>query len=89
MLSRGKFGELHPTKRKEGRSQKFQREERRTDQLTGAVTSWLPVSFRLPENHSPTRLADSPPVYWEIEARGRGAGADYQAYFLVPVYKNT
>jgi len=56
-------------------------------QLAGAATSYLPVSFRLPEGQPSTRLTDSPPTYWEIEARGKARGAEYEAYFLVPVYK--
>ena len=56
------------------------------NQLVGAATSYLPVSFHLPEGQPATRLADAPPTYWEIEARGKARGADYEAYFLVPVY---
>jgi hypothetical protein len=53
------------------------------EQLLGVASSYLPISFRLPDSKSPTRLADTPPTYWEIEARG----GDYQAYFLIPVYR--
>lgn len=52
------------------------------EQLVGAASSYLPISFRLPENQPSTRLTDTPPTYWEIEARG----GDYEAYFLIPVY---
>jgi len=52
-------------------------------QLASAGGSGLPVSFRIPQDQPATRLCDAPPTYWEIEARG----ADYEAYFLVPVYK--
>jgi hypothetical protein len=31
----------------------------------------------------------STPTYWEIEARGQAKGADYEAYFLIPVYKSS
>jgi len=55
-------------------------------QFAGAATSSLPFSFRLPHDQSPTCLTDTPPTYWEIEARGKASGADYEAYFLVPVY---
>ena len=57
------------------------------EQLAGAANSYLPVSFRLPTEQPTSRLADTPPTYWEIEARGKARGADYQAYFLVPVYR--
>jgi hypothetical protein len=53
------------------------------EQLIGAASSYLPISFRLPENQPTTRLTDTPPTYWEIEARG----GDYQAYFLIPAYR--
>jgi hypothetical protein len=53
------------------------------DQLIGAASSYLPISFRLPDNQPATRLSDTPPTYWEIEARG----GDYEAYFLIPVYR--
>jgi hypothetical protein len=47
----------------------------------------LPVEFRLPQDQPPTTLAGTPPTYWEIEARGKARSGDYEAYFLVPVYK--
>jgi hypothetical protein len=56
-------------------------------QLAGAASSGLPVSFRIPQQQPATRLSDAPPTYWQIEARGKASGADYEAYFLVPVYK--
>jgi hypothetical protein len=56
-------------------------------QLAGAASSYLPISFRVPEDQPITHLSDTPPTYWEIEARGKARGADYEAYFLVPVYK--
>ena len=56
------------------------------EQLAGASSSYLPISFRLPENQPVTRLADTPPIYWEIEALGKAKGTKYQAYFLLPVY---
>jgi hypothetical protein len=56
-------------------------------QLTGASSSYLPISFRLPENQLVTRLSDAPPTYWELEACGKASGVDYQAYFLLPVYR--
>jgi hypothetical protein len=53
------------------------------EQLVGAAHSYLPISFRLPDNQPTNHLADTPPTYWEIEARG----GDYEAYFLIPVYR--
>ena len=49
--------------------------------------SGVPVSFRIPQEQPVTRLSDAPPTYWEIEARGKGRSADYEAYFLIPVYQ--
>jgi len=56
------------------------------DQLAGASSSYLPISFRVPADRPATRLSDTPPTYWEIEARGNSSTATYEAYFLVPVY---
>ncbi len=57
------------------------------DQLMGAGSSYVTISFRLPENQPCTSLSTAPPTYWEMEAQGKARGVDYQAYFLVPVYK--
>jgi hypothetical protein len=59
------------------------------EQLAGAAGAYLPISFRLPENQPSTRLSYTPPTYWEIEVRGKARGADYEAYFLLPVYKSS
>jgi len=56
-------------------------------QLANCIGAEIPVEFRLPADKLPTTLAATPPTYWQIEARGRGRGANYEAYFLVPVYK--
>ena len=56
-------------------------------QLASAGGTGLAVSFRIPQEQPVTRLSDAPPTYWEIEARGKGRGADYEAYFLIPVYQ--
>jgi len=56
-------------------------------QLTVASDSGLPLSFAIPVNQPTSRLSATPPTYWEIEARGKSRGADYEAYFLIPVYK--
>ena len=56
-------------------------------QLNAASDSGLPLSFPIPFNQPTSRLSATPPTYWEIEARGKSRGADYEAYFLVPVYK--
>jgi hypothetical protein len=57
------------------------------DRLANFVGAEIPVEFRLPADKQTTSLADTPPTYWQIEASGEARGADYQAYFLVPVYK--
>jgi hypothetical protein len=56
------------------------------DQLAGLAGGDLPLEFSLPANQHVTLLAGAPPTYWEIEAKGTARGADYEAYFLVPVY---
>ncbi|HUL35025.1 MAG TPA: hypothetical protein VL128_14160 [Candidatus Eisenbacteria bacterium] len=55
--------------------------------LANFVGADIPVEFRVPADKLPTTLDDAPPTYWSIEARGEAPGADYEAYFLVPVYK--
>jgi hypothetical protein len=57
------------------------------DRLANFVGAEIPVEFRLPADKLTTSLADTPPTYWQIEAKGEARGADYQAYFLVPAYK--
>ena len=57
-------------------------------QFGGTANSPLPVFFHLPNNQPASQLSNTPPIYWEIEARGTARGADYEAYFLLPVYKN-
>jgi hypothetical protein len=54
--------------------------------LANFVGAEIPVEFRVPADKLPTTLAATPPTYWAIEARGEAPGADYEAYFLVPVY---
>lgn len=45
------------------------------------------LEFDLPPNPEfTTRLADRPPVYWELEASAETPGVDYHAVFLIPVY---
>jgi len=55
--------------------------------LANFVGAEIPVEFRLPADKLPSTLAATPPTYWQIEARGEAQGADYEAYFFVPVYK--
>ena len=57
------------------------------DSLGSLQGADIPIEFALPAGKQSTLLAEPPPTYWEIEARGSAKGADYQAYFLVPVYK--
>jgi len=59
------------------------------EQLASFAGGFIPVQFPLPADKPGCQLANTPPVYWEIEARGtRGNAKDpaYQAYFLIPVY---
>lgn len=46
----------------------------------------VPIEFPLPAEQAGTELSAAPPTYWEIEVRGRARGADYEAFFLVPIY---
>jgi len=57
------------------------------DRLTGLAGNDIPIEFRLPADEPATNLAATPPTYWEIEAKGKAKGVDYEAVFLVPVYK--
>lgn len=57
--------------------------------LASLVGGQIPVEFRVPADQPPTNLAATPPIYWEIEANGKASGVDYQAYFLVPIYKTS
>jgi hypothetical protein len=57
------------------------------DRLTGLAGNAIPIEFLLPTDQPATNLAATPPTYWEIEAKGQARGVDYEAVFLVPVYK--
>jgi len=57
------------------------------DQITGLAGGDIPIEFPLPPDQRTTTLCYNPPTYWEIEARGRSHAVAYEAYFLVPVYK--
>jgi hypothetical protein len=57
------------------------------EQLAGFAGGDIPVSFALPADQPTTTLIATPPTYWEIEARGTSSKVNYEAYFLVPVYK--
>jgi len=57
------------------------------DQITGLAGGDIPVEFPLPPDQRTTTLCYNPPTYWEIEARGRSHAISYEAYFLVPIYK--
>jgi hypothetical protein len=48
----------------------------------------IPCDFQIPADQPPTTLAAAPATYWEIEANGKARGIDYEAVFLVPVYKS-
>ena len=56
-------------------------------QITGLAGGDIPVEFLLPADQRTTSLCYNPPTYWEIEARGHSHAVSYEAYFLVPVYK--
>ncbi len=57
------------------------------DRLTGLAGNDIPVEFHLPADQPTTALVATPPIYWEIEAKGKARGVGYEAVFLVPVYK--
>jgi len=57
------------------------------NRLAGLAGNDIPIEFRLPADEPATNLAATPPIYWEIEAKGKARGVDYEAVFLVPVYK--
>ena len=46
----------------------------------------LPVSFSLPAEGRPTRLADPRPRYWEVAVLLGSGDVELKAGFLVPVY---
>jgi hypothetical protein len=47
----------------------------------------IPISMRLPQGDFSNRLLDTPRRYWELEIKAETPGIDYDARFLVPVYK--
>jgi hypothetical protein len=57
------------------------------DRLAGLAGNDIPIEFRLPADQPTTNLAATPPIYWEIEAKGKARSVGYEAVFLVPVYK--
>ncbi len=57
------------------------------DRLNGLIAGEIPVEFKVPSDQPGTTLIATPPTYWEIEAKGKACGADYESVFLVPVYK--
>jgi hypothetical protein len=57
--------------------------------LASLASGSIPIEFRVPSGQPATNLAATPPTYWEIEAKGKAPGVDYQAFFLVPVYKTS
>jgi hypothetical protein len=59
------------------------------DRLNGLIAGELPVEFKVPADQPTTTLIATPPTYWELEAKGKSpSGANYEAVFLVPVYKS-
>ena len=57
-------------------------------QLAASSNQGIPLEFALPDSQPTTSLASTPPTYWEVEANGKSAHVDLQAFFLVPVYKS-
>jgi len=57
------------------------------ERLAGYAGGEIPVEFRVPADQPSTNLASAPPIYWEIQACGNSSKINYEAYFLVPVYK--
>ena len=58
------------------------------ERLAACVNGEIPIEFKIPKEQQSTKLSATPPIYWEIEAKGKARGADYEAVFLVPVYKS-
>lgn len=52
-----------------------------------ATTAGLQLVLEVPEDASANDLRAEPPVYWELFVRDEAA--EYEAYFLVPVYRPT
>lgn len=59
------------------------------DRLNGLLAGEVPVEFKIPLDQPTTTLIATPPTYWEIEAKGKSRGANYESVFLVPVYKTS
>ena len=59
------------------------------DRLRGPVGGEISFEFRVPSEQPETTLIATWPTYWEIEAKGRVRGVNYEAVFLVPVYKTS
>jgi hypothetical protein len=59
------------------------------ERLNGLIAGEIPVEFKISSDQPATTLIATPPTYWEIEAKGKAGGADYQAYFLVPIYRTS
>jgi len=57
------------------------------NQIIGVPGGDIPIEFSLPADQRSTTLCYNPPTYWEIEASGSSHAVNYQAYFLIPVYK--
>jgi hypothetical protein len=57
------------------------------DRLTGLAGNDIPLEFRVPADQQSTTLPSIAPIYWEIEVNGKARGVEYEASFLVPVYR--
>ena len=47
----------------------------------------LRIRFQLPDEDWETKLAERPPRYWSLQIKARTPGVDFDAEFLVPVYR--
>jgi hypothetical protein len=63
-------------------------QERVLEEVDGAAVPGkdVPLRFEVPAGAPGTKLAESPPVYWELTVHGETGGPDLVATFLVPVY---
>jgi hypothetical protein len=51
------------------------------------VQGGMRIPFELPDEDLETRISDESPQSWELEIKANTPGVDYEATFLVPVYR--
>lgn len=54
--------------------------------LSNSYDRAIGVQFDLPENGESTRIAERPPIYWELEVAAEARGVNLYSKFLLPVY---